>query len=84
MDHLLLGTGYRPDLQRIDFIDPPLRARVRTRNGFPLLNQWFESSVPGLHFIGGAAGYSFGPLCNFVAGAKVAARQIAESAIRRG
>jgi thioredoxin reductase len=82
VDHLLLGTGYRPDIEKIPFLDPLLRQRVRTRNGFPVLNQWFESTVPGLHFVGGVAGYSFGPLCNFVAGAGTAARQIAKCANR--
>jgi cation diffusion facilitator CzcD-associated flavoprotein CzcO len=83
VDHLLMGTGYRPDIERMAFIDPSLRRLVQTRNGFPILNRWFESSVPGLHFVGGAAGHSFGPLCNFVAGAGVAARQIAERASGR-
>jgi hypothetical protein len=54
--------------------------RIDQRNGFPILNRWFESSVPNLHFAGGAAGYSFGPLCNFIAGAKTAARQVARRA----
>src|SRR4029077_20858166 len=80
VDHLLLGTGYRPDIERATFIDPSLRRLGQTQNGFPTLNRWFESSVRGLHFVGGAAGFSFGPLCNFVAGAGVAARQIAAHA----
>jgi FAD-dependent urate hydroxylase len=42
-----------------------------------VLNEWFESSVPQLHFAGALAGYAFGPLCRFVVGSKVAARQIA-------
>jgi NADPH-dependent 2,4-dienoyl-CoA reductase/sulfur reductase-like enzyme len=83
VDHLLMGTGYRPDIDRMAFIDPSLRRLVQTRNGFPILNRWFESSVPDLHFVGGAAGHSFGPLCNFVAGARVAARQVAEHASGR-
>jgi thioredoxin reductase len=80
VDHLLLGTGYRPDLKKIDFLDPSLLRRIDQRNGFPVLNRWFESSVPNLHFAGGVAGYSFGPLCNFIAGAKTAARQVARRA----
>src|SRR6202035_5077192 len=65
VDHLLLGTGYRPSLEKLPFIDASLRRRVETSQGFPILNEWFESSIPRLHFIGGVAGYSFGPLCNF-------------------
>jgi FAD-dependent urate hydroxylase len=83
VEHLLLGTGYRPDISRIRFLDPAIRQGLRTVNGFPVLNQWFESSMPRLHFAGGAAGWSFGPLCNFVAGAAVPARQIAACASRR-
>ena len=80
VDHLLLGTGYRPHLDQVDFLDASLRARVRERDGSPLLNPWFESSVPGLHFAGGLAGRTFGPICRFVAGAQVTARQIARRA----
>jgi cation diffusion facilitator CzcD-associated flavoprotein CzcO len=80
VDHLLLGTGFRPDLQRIPFLDDALRVRVAARHGFPNLNEWFESSIPGLHFVGGVAGYDFGPLCNFVAGTKLTARQVARRA----
>ena len=77
VDQLVLGTGFRPDLNRIPFLQPALRTRLQQFKGFPVLNQWFESSVPGLHFVGGVAGYSFGPLCNFVAGTATSARQVA-------
>ena len=83
VDHLLLGTGYRPALEKLPFIEASLRQRVATSQGFPVLNEWFESSVPGFHFVGGVAGYSFGPLCNFVAGAGIAARQIAKRSDRQ-
>jgi FAD-dependent urate hydroxylase len=79
-DYLLLGTGYRPDLDKVGFLDRSLRSRIDQRQGFPMLNRWFESSVPALHFAGGVAGYSFGPLCNFMAGARTAARQVAHRA----
>jgi cation diffusion facilitator CzcD-associated flavoprotein CzcO len=84
VDHLLLGTGFRPDIGKLPFLSGDMLARVRRHNGRPLLNEWFESSVPNLHFIGGVANYSFGPLCNFVTGAGAPARQIARRAARRG
>lgn len=76
VDHLLLGTGYRPSLDGIQFLEPALRERLVVRNGYPVLNRWFESSVPELHFVGGLAGWSFGPICRFVAGARASARQV--------
>ena len=83
VDHLLLGTGFRPNLDAIGFLHPDTRRAVKQRDGYPMLNKWFESSLANLHFVGGVAGYNFGPLCNFMVGAKTAARQIAERAAQR-
>ncbi len=82
VDYLFLGTGYRPDLHKLSFIDPALQQEVRNENGFPVLNTWFESSVPRLHFIGALGNYTFGPICRFVAGSAAAARQVARGATR--
>lgn len=77
VDHVLLGTGYQANIHALTFIDSSLRLQVQEKNGHPLLNEWFESSVPHLYLVGALAGYAFGPLCRFVVGSKVSARQIA-------
>jgi thioredoxin reductase len=77
VDHLCVATGYRPDLDRLTFIDPALRGQVLRWGSFPVLDLAFESSVPGLFFVGAIASYNFGPLTRFVAGTGVAARHIA-------
>ena len=82
VDHLLLGTGYQANIDALTFIDADLRERVERHDQQPILNDWFESSVPGLYFVGALASYSFGPLCRFVVGSKIAARQIARHAAR--
>ena len=76
IDYLFLGTGYEANIDKLNFIDPSLRQQVQESNGCPLQNSWFESSVPHLYFVGALAGYTFGPLCRFVAGAGTAAHQI--------
>ncbi len=76
VDYLFLGTGYQPDIHKLAFIDPALRQEVQEQNGYPILNAWFESHVPNLHFVGALAGYTFGPTCRFVSGAKAPAKQI--------
>jgi cation diffusion facilitator CzcD-associated flavoprotein CzcO len=83
VDHVLLATGYQPDIERLEFIDPELRRQIRHRDGFPVLSRWLESSVDGLHFVGGLADRSYGPICRFVSGADVAARRITAYARRR-
>jgi FAD-dependent urate hydroxylase len=81
VDYLFLGTGYRPNLDKVKFIDSALLKQVQHHDGYPLQNEWFESSVPNLYFIGAIAGHTFGPLCRFVAGAKIPAQQITRHAV---
>ncbi len=82
IDHLFFGTGYQAHIDRLDFIDSDLRKQVRDRDGQPLQNSWFESSVPHLYFVGALAGYTFGPICRFVAGTSAAAHQISRHIAR--
>jgi FAD-dependent urate hydroxylase len=75
-DHVLLGTGYRVDISRYDFLSPELRSQVQQFDGYPKLAAGFACSVPGLHFIGATAARSFGPLLKFVAGTEFASREL--------
>lgn len=77
VDHILLGTGYRVDIARYPFLATSLVESIRKANGYPQLNAGFECSVPGLHFVGAPAAWSFGPLMRFVAGVEFAARSLA-------
>ena len=68
VDHVLLGTGYRVDISRYEFLAPDLLSRINRANGYPNLQAGFETSVPGLHMLGSPAAWSFGPLMQFVSG----------------
>jgi len=68
-NHVVAGTGYEVDLDRLQFLDPELRWRIDRIERGPALNTRFESSVKGLYFVGLASSLSFGPLFRFVAGA---------------
>jgi pyruvate/2-oxoglutarate dehydrogenase complex dihydrolipoamide dehydrogenase (E3) component len=81
-DHVLLATGYRVDVANMTLLEPALRARIERHDGMPVLSSGFESSVPGLHFVGAAAIGSFGPLLRFIAGAGFAARRVTRVAQR--
>jgi len=82
VDHVLMGTGYRVDLAKYAFLSKQLVASIRHVGGYPQLNNGFESSVAGLHFLGAPAAWSFGPLMRFVAGADFATRSLARSVAR--
>ncbi len=76
-DHVIAGTGYEVDVDRIGFMNPDLAREVRRIERAPRLSRHFESSVRGLYFIGPASAFSFGPLFRFVAGAAYATPVVA-------
>jgi cation diffusion facilitator CzcD-associated flavoprotein CzcO len=75
-DHVLLATGYKIDIAKLGILAPELLAAIATDDGSPALAGGYESSVPGLHFVGAAAVASYGPLLRFVWGAGAAARTV--------
>jgi thioredoxin reductase len=76
VDHVITATGYAIDIDRIDFLDKSLRMRIATVEKTPVLSSSFESSIPGLYFVGPAAANSFGPVQRFAFGARFAARRV--------
>jgi len=77
VDFVIAGTGYDVDVARLAYLDPEIIRRIQCIERSPALNIHFESSVPGLHFLGPLALMCFGPLFRFVCGAEVAAPRLA-------
>jgi hypothetical protein len=82
-DQVILATGYRVDINRLTMIHPSLRAAIKTDLAIPILSRRFESSVPGLYFVGFTSYRAFGPLYRFVVGCKATARRVASSVVRQ-
>jgi hypothetical protein len=76
VDHALLATGFRVDVSRYQFLSPSLTKQLKTVDGYPVLKRGLESSIPGLHFVGKPAAWSFGPLLGFVSGAEFASTEL--------
>jgi thioredoxin reductase len=77
VDHVIAGTGYVPNLDRLEYLDEGLRGRLRRVELGPSLSMNFESSVKGAYFVGPIAQFCFGPLLRFVCGAEYAAPALA-------
>jgi thioredoxin reductase len=77
VDFVIAGTGYDVSVSRLRFLDPEISDRILRTERAPTLNINFESSVPGLHFIGPLSFMCFGPLFRFVTGAEVTVRRLA-------
>jgi len=78
-DHVIAATGYKVNLQKLKFLSDETRSRIKTVAGTPILSSAFESSVPGLYFVGLAAANSFGPVMRFAFGADFTARTITKA-----
>ncbi len=75
-DRIVLATGYKAELARVPV---PRRAApgIACSNGFPVLDEAMQTSLPGLYLPGFAATQDFGPFFGFVKGAPAAATLIA-------
>jgi FAD-dependent urate hydroxylase len=70
-DHIIAGTGFKVNIDKLDYLEPGLRESIaRESGGIPALSAKFETSVPGLFFVGVATAPVFGPIMRFMYGAK--------------
>jgi FAD-dependent urate hydroxylase len=83
VDHIVAGTGYDISIDRLDFLEPGLRTEILRLQRAPALSATFESSTPGLRFVGPSSAMSFGPLFRFVVGADYTARVVSTSLASR-
>jgi hypothetical protein len=81
-DHVVTATGFHVDMNRLAYIDPALRAAIRTVQGAPVLSWNFQTSLPGFYVTGPAAAFNFGPVMRFVYGAGFATPRLATHLIR--
>ncbi len=79
VDHAIAATGFKIDISKYSFLGNSLPREIETSDGYPALGPGFESSSPGLHFLGAPAAWSYGPLMRFVSGTWFASRTIARA-----
>lgn len=77
VDDVIFATGYKVDMTRIPLLaNGNLLGELAMRDGFPLLSDHFESSVPGLFVTSMPAGQDFGPFFGFTVSVRTSARII--------
>jgi FAD-dependent urate hydroxylase len=69
-DHVICGTGFKVDVDRMDILDPALRASIAREGAAPRLDSRYQTSVAGLFVVGIASAPTFGPVMRFMFGAK--------------
>lgn len=82
VDRIVLATGYKIDLARVPYF-AEIRHLVATANAFPILDDAFQTSVPGLFMPGFAGTKDFGPFFGFTKGCPAAADLVVRGLSRR-
>ena len=80
VDRVLFATGYKAELANVPYLSP-LVSEISVVDGSPVLDEHFESSVPGLYVAGFATCRDFGPFFGFTKGCPAAATLIVDSVL---
>lgn len=77
VDDIILATGYKVELERVSFLKQGnVFENIEVKNGFPVLDPHFQSSVKGLYFTSMPAGQDFGPFFGFTVSVRTSAKII--------
>lgn len=77
VDDVILATGYKVDMSRVSFLSAGnLSEKVAVKNGFPVLDPHFQTSVNGLYFTSLPAAQDFGPFFGFTVSVRTSAKII--------
>jgi len=77
VDHIILATGYKVNIGQIPFLaQGDFAAALATRNGFPVLDEQFQTNLPGLYITSMAANQDFGPFFGFTIATRTSAKLI--------
>jgi cation diffusion facilitator CzcD-associated flavoprotein CzcO len=75
VDHVLYATGYAVDLPRVPFLEAGnLREQIECRDGYPILDEGMQTTVPGLFVTSLPAARDFGLFFAFTAAVRASAR----------
>jgi len=83
-DKVIFATGYKVDISRVPVLSSGnIPDQLETRNGFPVLDDHLQTSVPGLFITSMPAIQDFGPFFGFTIAVRVSAKLICEAIVAR-
>jgi cation diffusion facilitator CzcD-associated flavoprotein CzcO len=82
VDRVVFACGYRADLAKVPYLTGVLD-EVGVSNGFPDLDDTFQTSLEGLYITGFSATQDFGPFFGFVKGSPAAATLVVRDLLSR-
>lgn len=84
VDHIIAATGFQTNISRLGFLEEHVKRKIATHQGAPLLSKNFESSLPGLYFVGMPSAPTFGPVMRFAVGSRFTADRLSRHLALQG
>jgi cation diffusion facilitator CzcD-associated flavoprotein CzcO len=82
VDRIVFATGYKANLPGVPYLGG-LVDKIDLVDGFPVLDEAFQSNITGLYITGFAATRDFGPFLGFTKACPAAATVIADDLLKR-
>ena len=84
VDHVVLATGYTVDIRKAPYLSgETILPALPVNNCYPVLDDAFQSGIPGLYFTGPLSSRDMGPIFGFVVGCPAAAKILVDG-VRQG
>lgn len=80
VDHVILATGYQVKIDQVPFLaHGNVLAKLRTKSRYPVLDEHFQTNIPGLFITSMPAAQDFGPFFAFTISVRTSARLIGQA-----
>lgn len=83
VDQIIFATGYKVNIAQLPILaSGNILNELKTRNGFPELDDHFQTSIPGLFITSMPATHDFGPFFGFTVAVRASAQLICEKSYK--
>ncbi|HXL56072.1 MAG TPA: NAD(P)-binding domain-containing protein [Chitinophagaceae bacterium] len=82
-DHIILATGYKVNIRNVPFLaEGNILSKLTIKNDFPVLDEYFQTNLPGLFITSMPAAQDFGPFFEFTIAVRVSAKLIGKALMK--
>ena len=83
IDHIILATGYKVNINKVPFLaNGNILSMLNTDNDFPVLDEYFQTNLPGLFITSMPASRYFGPFFGFTSGVRTSAKLVGKELMK--
>jgi cation diffusion facilitator CzcD-associated flavoprotein CzcO len=82
-DHIILATGFKVNIHNVPFLaEGNILPKLSIKNDFPVIDEYFQTNLPGLFITSMAAGQDFGPFFGFTIAVRTSAKLIGKALVK--